>query len=180
MSLRSSSLQSLVRPGTVTGGKPKPAAKHKATFQFSPNVNKASTAQTNKTATEAQATAGPISIQNLLAHKLAVSQTTQIDTLRANKPNFGARIIPTTIQSKLAQYESLRRSKRDSKKSREILELSWPPEEINQNTSLYTPISLPYVMRQDDPTTSRKSQRPSIKYVDEANRSSAAIFDEEE
>eukprot|EP01054_Gregarina_sp_Poly1_P000267 Gregarina_sp_Poly_1__266@NODE_1064_length_5198_cov_154_646658_g739_i0_p3_GENE_NODE_1064_length_5198_cov_154_646658_g739_i0NODE_1064_length_5198_cov_154_646658_g739_i0_p3_ORF_typecomplete_len397_score64_58RNA_pol_Rpc4/PF05132_14/7e03RNA_pol_Rpc4/PF05132_14/5_2e02RNA_pol_Rpc4/PF05132_14/3_4e25STAS_2/PF13466_6/0_46_NODE_1064_length_5198_cov_154_646658_g739_i015742764 len=212
VTLRSSTLQSLIRQGP-TAKQPafiprRPAAgtattapkpKIKSSFSFSPNV--ARTSQPKPKPKPAQVPgAGDasnregMSVQNLLAHQLAVQGSGAPLIIRRPPPQV-SRVVSATLQNKMAQYENMRNKKRNGKKSREILELSWPPADKGDDISLYTPISLPYVIRDtaDDVEISnsskatdghtgakRKSQRPSIKNVDEANRNASKLFDNDD
>eukprot|EP00923_Selenidium_pygospionis_P058443 GHVN01102560.1.p1 GENE.GHVN01102560.1~~GHVN01102560.1.p1 ORF type:complete len:255 (+),score=58.29 GHVN01102560.1:578-1342(+) len=70
----------------------------------------------------------------------------------------------------------------NKKKSKSFLELSWADD--RSDFTSYTPISLPYVVREEADEeghranrTGPKSKRPSVKHVDEANRNAASLFD---
>eukprot|EP01055_Gregarina_sp_Pseudo9_P002416 Gregarina_sp_Pseudo_9__2415@NODE_270_length_3340_cov_36_270524_g253_i0_p2_GENE_NODE_270_length_3340_cov_36_270524_g253_i0NODE_270_length_3340_cov_36_270524_g253_i0_p2_ORF_typecomplete_len405_score114_10RNA_pol_Rpc4/PF05132_14/3_9e03RNA_pol_Rpc4/PF05132_14/8_4e03RNA_pol_Rpc4/PF05132_14/1_5e03RNA_pol_Rpc4/PF05132_14/9_9e25_NODE_270_length_3340_cov_36_270524_g253_i021083322 len=212
VSLRSSTLQSLVRQGAApksavflprraaTGATPKAAAKPKlkSTFTFSPNVARSVQPKSRPKAAAAAVSAhtdtsgaGGMSVQNLLAHQLAV-QGGGAPVVMRRPPPQASRVVSASLQNKMAQYENMRSKRRNANKSREILELSWPPADKGEDVSLYTPISLPYVIRDtgDDEQivgtsnkatdAKRKSQRPSIKNVDEANRNAAKLFEHDE
>lgn len=145
----------------------------------------------------------------MLAHRLAVLGSESSGAGRdARRPNFyRAQVVQAgSDKNKLAQYELLKRRKNQVKnKSREIAELSFPPEKKDSALGSYTPISLPYVSRATDQqegaaaapeagaggsSTStflpvsllgeRKSQRPTVMSVDESNRSVAELFEEGE
>eukprot|EP01057_Protomagalhaensia_wolfi_P004874 Protomagalhaensia_wolfi_Nauph_80__4873@NODE_510_length_2409_cov_10_129958_g380_i0_p2_GENE_NODE_510_length_2409_cov_10_129958_g380_i0NODE_510_length_2409_cov_10_129958_g380_i0_p2_ORF_typecomplete_len377_score69_02RNA_pol_Rpc4/PF05132_14/1_5e04RNA_pol_Rpc4/PF05132_14/4_7e02RNA_pol_Rpc4/PF05132_14/1e26PGA2/PF07543_12/1PGA2/PF07543_12/1_9e02_NODE_510_length_2409_cov_10_129958_g380_i0241154 len=197
VSLRSSNLQTLIRQGAApkaaafvprapgaTSGRPK----LKASFTFAPNVARTSQPKPKPKAAAATASSG-IAVQNLLAHQLAVQGQAPV-AARRPPPRFN-RIVSASVQNKMAQYENMRNKRRSANKSREILELSWPPPDQGQDISLYTPISLPYVIRGDDAAASsedpkqtdsstRKTQRPTIKNVDEANRNATKLFERDD
>eukprot|EP01053_Blabericola_migrator_P013002 Blabericola_migrator_1__13001@NODE_868_length_6212_cov_72_802929_g614_i0_p3_GENE_NODE_868_length_6212_cov_72_802929_g614_i0NODE_868_length_6212_cov_72_802929_g614_i0_p3_ORF_typecomplete_len345_score53_92RNA_pol_Rpc4/PF05132_14/8_3e03RNA_pol_Rpc4/PF05132_14/7_3e03RNA_pol_Rpc4/PF05132_14/8_9e03RNA_pol_Rpc4/PF05132_14/5_7e16_NODE_868_length_6212_cov_72_802929_g614_i035304564 len=202
VSLRSSTLQTLVRQGGAApktgaflpraGGvtpTPKARPKLKSTFSFSPNVAKLAQAKPKPKVASSASSHGEsgISVQNLLAHQLAIQSSGAPIQARRPPPQI-SKIVSASLQSKMAQYESARKKRRDANKSREILELSWPPPDQGEDVTLYTPISLPYVIRDtmDDEIpagaakstdgVARKSQRPTIKNVDEANRNAAKLF----
>ncbi|EZG44844.1 RNA polymerase III RPC4 [Gregarina niphandrodes] len=166
-------------PLTPDAAPKRSAAKAKAgNLTFVPNLNRPSGLAATPKNVATPGGVGGVSIQTMLAHKIAIaSQDGPVAAGGRRQLGTGARMVSSAVSNKLADMR--RGKKRDAKKSREILELSWAPEDRMHDISLYTPISLPYVMRGDDENKIATSQRPTMKTVDEANRNARPLLEED-
>lgn len=158
-------------------------------FKFVPNIRPSVVARTPKSLVNSSEALGPskLDIGAVLAHSLSLnrqsSQSLQSVHFRcATGPakGYGGNR-DTSLSTSMRTLQAQRLASRKSaakKKSLSMSELSWI--EGPSGAPCYAPITLSFIATEEqdmeDQTPSRKSKRPTIKHIDESNRSAAAVF----
>eukprot|EP00919_Chromeraceae_sp_WS-2016_P062104 GHVR01147106.1.p1 GENE.GHVR01147106.1~~GHVR01147106.1.p1 ORF type:complete len:358 (-),score=46.91 GHVR01147106.1:958-2031(-) len=156
--------------------------------RFTPNVNTRQRPQEHS-ASASVADDAPVTLMLLrqAQMKSAAENLKREQVALAARRTGGSGAQHQNIVAAISRY--MPRVKKKTGQSRSLLDLSWP-DSSNASASAYRPTTLPFVVREEDNSdeegiekaemlpsrTGGAAKRPTVKHVDEANRSAAPLF----